>query len=62
MLWSIVDSGDLAFLRIAARRWAKEHPENKNQKHVLKAVEDCYPPDHEWVHDNDERGKKEDAS
>lgn len=49
---------DLRFLRVAARRWAKEHPENPNSNRVMQAVDNCHPTE-DWqltVSEMEERG------
>jgi hypothetical protein len=45
---AVIDIDDLRLLRIAARRWAVEHPENPNCNNVFKAVIATHPKV-EWI-------------
>jgi len=56
---AIIDMEDLRFLRIAARRWAIEHPDNQNAKRVLDAAEKTHPVQ-EWILTDDEKRRPKD--
>jgi hypothetical protein len=52
----IVRYKDLSILRIAARRWAKEHPENPNAQTVLTTTENVHDS-YDWIKTDDEKVK-----
>lgn len=51
----IIPLEDLMLLRIAAGRWAREHPTNPNCPKVARAVKSVYPAS-KWIR---EKGEKE---
>lgn len=49
-----IDYQDLAVLRIAARRWARQNPTNPNAQRVIDVVDRNYPKAN-WQTDGDDK-------